>query len=121
MTEVSVRDIVTGQSSADAAARFSDASKDALNLMMGVQTAMLQEMMFAGHEMLDHTRTEMHLLAELASKIASAHSVGDYKRMWAECSRHQLDYMRRDTDRLLRHGEQMIETATKLFGNQPRN
>jgi len=117
MTEVVARDIGIDQPSADAAARISDASRDALHLMMGVQTALLQEMMFAGYEMFDHARTEMHLLAECSSKIASAHSVGDVRTMWAECSRHQLDYIRRDTDRLLRHGEQMIETATKLFGS----
>ena len=121
MTEVAVRDTGIGQPSVDEAARFSDASRDALQLMMGVQTALLQEMVFAGNEMFDHARTEMHLFAELSSKIASAHSVGDYKKMWAECSRHQLDYVRRDTDRLLRHGEQMIETATKLFGSRPQN
>ena len=120
MTEVSARDTGIGQPSADAA-RFSDAGKNALHLMMGVQTALLQEMLFAGYEMFDHARTEMHLLAECSSKIASAHSVGDFKTMWAECSRHQLDYMRRDTDRLLRHGEQMIETATKLFGGRSHN
>ncbi len=121
MTEVSARDIGISPPSADAAARFSDAGKDALHLMMGVQTALLQEMMFAGYEIFDRTRTEMHLFAEFSSKIASAHSVGDIRTMWTECSRHQLDYMRRDTDRLLRHGEQMIETATKLFGSRSRN
>ena len=121
MTEVSARDSAIGQPAADAAARFSDASNDALHLMMGVQTAMLQEMAFAGHEMFDRAQTEMHLFAEFSSKIASAHSVGDIRTMWAECSRHQLDYIRRDTDRLLRHGEQMIETATKLFGSRSHN
>ncbi|MDO9294598.1 hypothetical protein [Bradyrhizobium sp.] len=121
MTEVAARDTGIGQPSADAAARISHASEDAFRLMMGVQTALLQEMVFAGNEMFDHARTEMHLFAELSSKIASAHSVGDFKTMWAECSRHQLDYMRRDTDRILRHGEQMIETATKLFGSRPQN
>ncbi|MDB5576122.1 MAG: hypothetical protein JWR80_1298 [Bradyrhizobium sp.] len=121
MTEASARDTGIGQPSADAAARFSNASKDALHLMMGVQTALLQEMVFAGYEIFDRTRTEMHLFAECSSRIASAHSVGDIRTMWAECSRHQLDYMRRDTDRLLRHGEQMIETATKLFGSRSQN
>jgi hypothetical protein len=121
MTEVSAGDIGICQPPADAAARLSDASTDALYLMMGVQTAMLQEMVFASYEILDRTRTEMHLFAEFASKIASAHSVGDYRTMWGECSRHQLDYIRRDTDRLLRHGEQVIETATKLFGSRSRN
>lgn len=29
--------------------------------------------------------------------------------------------MRRDANRLLRHGEQMIETATRLFGNRLQN
>lgn len=121
MTEVAARNIGTSQPSADAGVHISDAGKDAIHLMMGIQTAFLQEMVFAGYEVFDRARTETHLLAEFASKFASAHSVGDIRTMWAECSRHQLEFMRRDADRLLRHGEQMIETATKLFGSRSQN
>ena len=37
------------QPSADAGVHISDAGKDAIHLMMGVQTAFLQEMVFAGY------------------------------------------------------------------------
>ena len=49
MTEVAVRDIGVSQPSADAGVHISDAGKDAIHLMMGVQTAFLQEMVFAGY------------------------------------------------------------------------
>jgi hypothetical protein len=121
MTEIAAPDIATGQLSTEAGVQIADAGKDALHLMMGVQTALLQEMLFAGYEIFDRARTETHLCAEFASKIASAHSVGDMKTMWAECSRHQLEFLRRDADRIFRHGEQMIDSATKLFGSRPQN
>ena len=119
MTEASERDIAIGEQSG-AATRITVVNKDALHFMMGVQTALVQEMAFAGYAMFDRARTEMHLLSEFASKIAGAHSVGDIRTMWKECSRHQLEFMRRDCDRHLRHGEQMIETASKLFSNRPQ-
>ena len=98
--------------------RLSKADKHVVHLMMGIQTAMLKETVFAGYEMFDRTRTEMHLFAEFLSKIAGAHSAGDIKTMWEECSRHQLDFIRRDCERLFKHGDQMIETASKLFSNR---
>lgn len=120
MTEASDRNTAGSQSN-DVATQSASANKGALHFMMGTQTAMLQEILFAGFEMFDRTRTEIHLFAEFASKVSSAHSVGDIRTVWAECSRHQLEFVRRDCDRLLKHGEQMIETASKLLSDQPRN
>ncbi len=119
MTEASERGVAIGKQS-DSATPIANANRTALHFMMGVQTAILQEMLFAGYEMFDRARTETHLFAEFASKIAGAHSVGDIMTMWKECSRHQLEFMRRDCDRHLRHGELMIETASKLFSNRPQ-
>jgi hypothetical protein len=98
--------------------RLTKAQQAVVHLTMGIQTAMLQELLFAGFEMFDRTRTEMHLFAEFASKIAGAHSVGNIKTMWEECSRHQLDFIRRDCERFFKHGDQMIETASRLFSNR---
>ena len=121
MTEASDQNGVAGGPSDDTATRSAIANKNVLHFMTGAQAAMLQEMLFVGFEMFDRTRTEMHLFAEFASKISSAHSVGDIRTVWADCSRHQLEFVRRDCDRLLMHGEQMIETASKLLSNSPRN
>ena len=119
MTEALERDGAIGKQS-DSARRITDANKDALHFIMGVQTAIFQEMVFAGYEMFDRARTEMHLLSEFASKNAEAHSVGDITTMWKECSRHQLEFMRRDYDRHLKHGEKMMENASKLFNDRPQ-
>jgi hypothetical protein len=110
-----------GSQSNDATTLSASANKSALHFMMGTQTAVLQEILFAGFEMFDRTRTELHLFAEYAAKVSTAHSVGDIRTVWAESSRHQLEFVRRDCDRLLKHGEQMIETASKLLSDQPRN
>ena len=107
------------QSAADAAAKLTKANKNALEFLMGAQKVMLEEIVFAGNEMLERTRTETHLLSEFVSKMAGSHSVRDLKTMYEECGRHQIDFIRRDSDRLFRHSERMIETTTKLFSKSP--
>jgi hypothetical protein len=104
---------------ADADTRLTTANKHVLHLMFGAQRLMFEEMMFAGSAMLDRTRTETHLFGEFVSKLAASHSVKDLRTMCEECGRHQIDFVRRDSERLFKHGERMIETAAKLFGNQP--
>jgi hypothetical protein len=108
------------QSAADAAARMVGASTKAMDFMFGAQKIILEEIVFAGKELLDRARTETHLLSELVSKMAGSHSVKDLKTMWQECGQHQIDFIRRDFERLFKHGERMIETTSKLFGNRPQ-
>ena len=40
--------------------------------------------------------------------------------MWQECGQHQIDFIRRDSERLFKHGERMIEATSKLFSNRPQ-
>jgi hypothetical protein len=70
--------------------------------------------------MMERARTETHLLAEFVSKLAGSHSVKDIRTIYAECARHQLDFLRRDCDRLFRHGDRAIEAASRLFDNRPQ-
>ena len=109
------------QSATEAAARLTKANKDAMDFMMGAQRLMLEEMVFAGNEMLGRARTETHLLSEFVSKMAGSHSVKDLKTMVEECSQHQIDFVRRDSERLYKHGARMLETASNLLGNRPKN
>ena len=106
-------------SAAEANAKLTKANKNALDFVMGAQKAMLEEMVFASNEMLERARTETHLLSEFVSKMAGSHSVKDLKTMVAECGQHQLDFVRRDSERLFKHGERMLETASNLFGKKP--
>jgi hypothetical protein len=120
MTELSEQSAaLVEQSVADTATRLTKANKNTLDFLMGAQKVMLEEIVFAGNEMLERARTETHLLSEFASKIAGSHSVKDLKTMRDECYQHQLDFVRRDSERLFKHGERMIETTAKLFGNRP--
>ncbi len=109
------------ESAADAAARLAKANKHALDFMMGAQKVMLEEIVFASNEILDRAKTEMHLFSEFVSKMAGSHSVKDLRTMCQECGQHQIDFIRRDSDRLFKHGERMIEASSKLFGKQPES
>src|ERR1022692_1558715 len=122
MTQLSEPDAALfEQSAAEAAARLTKANKDVMDFMTGAQKVMLEELVFAGNEMLERTRTETHLLSEFVSKMAGSHSVKDMKTMSQECGQHQLDFIRRDSERLFKHGERMIETTAKLFGDRPES
>jgi hypothetical protein len=86
-----------------------------VEFMIGAQKMMFGELIFLGDEMFERTRTEMTLLTEFVAKTASAHSVKDIRTMLQECGQHQLDFIRRDTERLFRHSERMIASSSDLI------
>ena len=102
---------------ANAVARVTRANRMALEFMFGAKELMFEEIAFVSSEMFDRMQTELHLFSETASKIAGAHSVQNLKAMFEECGQHQIDFIRRDSERLFRHGERVIEASSKLFGN----
>jgi hypothetical protein len=104
---------------ANAVARATKANKCALDFTFRAQKAMLE--VFASNEIFDRIRTETHLFSEFASKMAGSHSVKDLKTMWEECGQHQIDFIRRDSDRLFKHGDRVVETTSKLFSNEPQS
>jgi hypothetical protein len=101
-------------SASDPMTRLADTNRRAVDFMFGLQTLVFEEIAFVTNEMLDRTRTETHLFAEFASKLAASHSVKDWRAMYGECSQHQLDFIRRDCDRLFRHGERLMEATSRL-------
>jgi hypothetical protein len=105
------------ESVANTVARLTKTNRSALDFMFGAQKALLDEMVFAGNEMFDRTRTEMHLFSEFVSKMAGS-SVKDLKTMGMECAQHQIDFIRRDSGRIFKHGERMIEATTNLINSR---
>jgi hypothetical protein len=120
MAELSEQRVeIVEQSPADATSRLTEANKNALAVVIGAQTAVLEEIVFACEEWLDRARTETHLFSEFVSKMAGSHSVKDLKTMYKECGQHQLDFLRRDHERLFNHGGRMLEKVSHLFGSPP--
>lgn len=97
------------------------ANKRVLDFLYGAQRIMLEETAFAVEELLDRARTETHLLAEFTSKMAGAHSANNIKTMFEECGQHQIDFVRRDCDRIFKHGRRMAEAVSGLFGRPSEN
>jgi len=115
MTGVSEQSSVTNEPLAtDAASQLTKASKYAFSLWVGSQKVLLDEMMFAGNELLERSIAETRIFNEFVSKLAEAHSVKDLGAMCQECTRHHLDFIRRDTERVLKHSERAIDNAAKL-------
>jgi hypothetical protein len=111
----------TAQQEANTTTGFAKANEVALDFIFGVQRAMLDEVLFAVTEVLDRSQTETHLFDEFISKMAGSHSVKDIKMMCRECWQHQLDFLRRDCERLFRHGSRVLETTSNLFGDLTQN
>jgi hypothetical protein len=95
------------------------ANQRVAKFVFGAQKLMLEEFVFASNEIAERAQIEMHLFSEFASKMAGAHSVRDVRTMYEECGRHQIEFVRRDCDRLFQHGERLIEAASGLFKSHP--
>ena len=121
MTELSqVRRKTIEQPVADATEKLAKANERTADILFGAQRLVLDELLFVSNEMLDRTITEMHLFTEFVSKLAGAHSVKNVRTLWAECGQHQIDFMRRESERLFKHGERVAERAAALLHGQQR-
>ncbi len=121
MTELSEARAGTAEQAAAAAmASLAQADRRAMHFLFGAQRLLLDELVFVSNEMLDRARTETHLFTEFVSKMAEAHSVSNIRIMWEECGRHQVDFIRRDSERLFKHGGRMIEKMSNLLAGRPQ-
>jgi hypothetical protein len=91
------------------------ANKGILDFLCGVQRVALEEAIFATEEWLDRARIEAHLFAEFTSKMAGAHSVNNVKTMFEECGQHQIDFIRRDCERIFKHSRRTVDAVSRLF------
>jgi hypothetical protein len=107
------------QSVVNGAAEATRLNQSALEFLLGAQKMMFEEFIFFTDEMMERARTETHLFTEFVAKMAGAHSVKDVKTMCQECGQHQLDFLRRDSERLFKHGERVIATTSKLISGRP--
>ena len=109
------------QAATEAQTRMAKANERAASFLFGAQKLMFEEFVFTSNEIVERAQTEMHLFSELVSKMAGAHSVKDIRTMCEECSKHQLDFIRRDCDRVFKHGERVIEATSNLFKGHSLN
>ena len=122
MTDVSEQSSATNEPlAADAASQLTKANKYAFSLWTGSQNVLLDEMMFAGNEFLERAIAETGIFNEFVSKLAEAHSVKDLGQMYQECTKHQLAFIRRDTERLLKHSDRLIDNTSKLVETWRQN
>ena len=90
-------------------------SERVMNFVFGTQRLLGEEIAFASKEMLDRAQTETHLFSEFLSKMAEAHSVNDIRMMYEICGEHQLDFIRRDYERLLKHAQRSVDVWSRLM------
>ena len=106
---------------AEATENLAKANRCAMDFLFHTQRLMLDELLFVSNEMLDRIKTETHLFTEFVSKLAEAHSVNNIRTMWEECGQHQIDFIRRDCDRVFKHSRHMADAVSGLFGPKSKN
>ena len=89
--------------------------------MGGAQNVLLDEMIFAGNEWLERAIAETRIFNEFVSKLAEARSVKDLGKMYQKCTKHQLDFIRRYTERILKRSDRMIDNTSKLVETWRQN
>ena len=99
---------------ASTAPQLAKVNKYAFSLLAGARNVLLDEMIFAGNEFVERAFAETRIFNEFVSKLAEAHSIKDLGKMYQECTKHQLDFIRRDTERLLKHSDRVIDNTSKL-------
>lgn len=100
----------------DITAQIADASKRGLEFSLGAQKAVFDEIIEAGNSAIQHAQAQMDVATEFAAKVAEAHSFKDIVSAFRECSQHQLDVVRKDSQRFVAHGREIIDRSFKLLG-----
>ena len=122
MSDVSEQSSATKEPLAtDAASQLTKANKYAFSLLVDTRNVLLDEMLFARSEVFDRAVAETKILNEFLSKLAEARSVKDFATMYQDCTKHQLDFIRRDTERLLKHSERVIDNTSRLVETWRQN
>ena len=91
------------------------ASDRAMDVLIGAQRLAFDELILAGTETLERATAQTHLFSEFLSRMAEAHSVRNIQALCEECGRHQIDFIRRDAERIFKHGERGIEIVANLL------
>lgn len=94
--------------------------RQAVDFVFELQKAYLDEMAQASDEALERLRSEIEIGAEFIARMACAHSVHEIASAFSDCGGHRADVLRRDSERMLRHGQRICERASKLLSNTVR-
>ncbi|MGO4714073.1 hypothetical protein [Bradyrhizobium sp. 2TAF24] len=116
-------DGIAGQVSESGSAaleQFTRPGRQAVDFAFELQKACLDEMAQAGDEALERLRSEMEIGAEFIARMACARSVHEIASAFSDCGGHQADVLRRDSERMLRHGQRICERASKLLSGAAR-
>ncbi len=107
----------TASGTGSIANQFVGMNKRSIDLFFSVQKAVLEELIDVSNDAFEHTSAKFSLANEFASKIAEAHSANGLKQVYAECGKHQADFIRRDSERAFKHWQRFLERTSKVFLN----
>jgi hypothetical protein len=102
------------QQATDVDSQLIRANRYGFSLLSGARDVLLDEILFVGKEFFERVVAETTISNAFLAKLAEAHSVRDYSAVYQECIKHQLEFIRRDMERVLKHSERAIDNTARL-------
>jgi len=113
-----IEKLANGNETGRVADQFACMNKRPLDFVFSVQKAFLEELVDVSNDALERASAEFSIANEFASKMAEAHSAKSLKQVYEECGKHQADFIRRDSERALKHWQRYLDRTSKVFLNQ---
>ena len=98
---------------------ISSYSKLVLNLLLAARL-LGEEIAFINSEILNRSQTETLLFNDFVSRMAEVHSIIDIKTVCDVIGRHYSDFIRRDTERQLKHLQRTVDAWSDLYAKSCR-
>lgn len=95
--------------------QFIETGRQALGVTFGMQRVMLNEIAKASDEIFDRVRAEIEIASEFIARLATAHSVKEIATACNDCSQHQAEAFRQDSQMLFRHSQRFYEEASRVL------
>ncbi len=99
----------------DSARRLTDSGRNVLQFSLGLQKVMIEEMARASGEILERMHAEIEIGSELVARVASAHSIRELAAAYNDCTQHQAEAFRIDSQLLMKHGQRLCDRTSRLL------
>jgi hypothetical protein len=115
MSDFHIHDDDATRLAAESARRLTDSGRNVLQFSLGLQRLLIEEMARASGEILERMHVEVEIASELVARVASAHSIRELAAAYNDCTQHQAEAFRIDSQLLMKHGQRLCDRTSRLL------
>jgi hypothetical protein len=98
-------------------AGLAEFSQKRVEVMMDLQKGLFDEIQEINRHLLDRTKSETDLTAELVNKLTAARSVPEALTAWQQWASRQMEMAAEDSQWTLSNSFKLMEAGARLFSN----